>query len=157
MNRHRERRTCLTNKDLKKLRRADLLEILVEQGRKIDELETQLTTANKELEDRRIALSETGSIAEAALKLNKVFEDAEKAAQQYVENVAMRAKDGKAVPARPRPAEADEETKKKSEQLMVATARKCKAMEEATAKKCLEMIEAAKREAAQYGYQDTQN
>lgn len=36
---------------------------------------------------REIIVAEAGSIAEAALKLNKVFESAQAAADQYLENV----------------------------------------------------------------------
>ena len=38
--------------------------------------------------------------------------------------------------------------KKKAEQLLIETARRCKRMEEETAKKCLRMIEEAKKNAA---------
>ena len=47
----------------------------------------ELAEANARLEERRIAIEESGSIAEASLKLTKVFEEAQKAADLYVENV----------------------------------------------------------------------
>lgn len=77
----------MTNKELKKLSRSDLLEILVEQSEKIESLEKALSLAKVELEDRRIAISKAGSIAEASLELNKLFQTAENAAQQYLENI----------------------------------------------------------------------
>lgn len=40
--------------------------------------------------DRNIELEEAGNIAEAALKLNKVFEAAQKAADQYLDNLRQR-------------------------------------------------------------------
>lgn len=82
----------MTEKELKKLNRSELLEILVAQGEKIETLEQQLADAQKALQDRRIEISPCGSIAEAALKLNHIFEDAESAAAQYLESVRLQEK-----------------------------------------------------------------
>ena len=82
----------MTEKELKKLNRSELLEILVAQGEKIETLEQQLADAQKALQDRRIEISSCGSIAEAALKLNHIFEDAESAAAQYRESVRLQEK-----------------------------------------------------------------
>ena len=82
----------MTEKELKKLNRSELLEILVAQGEKIETLEQQLADAQKALQDRRIEISSCGSIAEAALKLNHIFEDAESAAEQYLESVRLQEK-----------------------------------------------------------------
>lgn len=74
----------MTNKELRKLSRAELIDILFE-------LQTQnenLTAENRELaaqlESRQLQITEAGSIAEAALRLNGVFEAAQAAADQYV-------------------------------------------------------------------------
>ncbi len=77
----------MENKELKKLSRKDLLEILVEQSEKIEALQQELSAAKAELEDRKIIISKAGSIAKASLELNKVFQAAENAAQQYLENI----------------------------------------------------------------------
>ena len=82
----------MTEKELKKLNRSELPEILVAQGEKIETLEQQLADAQKALQDRRIEISSCGSIAEAALKLNHIFEDAESAAAQYLESVRLQEK-----------------------------------------------------------------
>lgn len=74
-------------KDLKKMSRRDLLEILVLQSKKIDSLEEELDKVNEQLSSKRISIEEVGSIAEASLKLNKVFETAQQAADQYLENI----------------------------------------------------------------------
>ena len=73
----------MTDKELRKLRRDDLLQILIDQQRQNDELKTALEEARRALEDRRIKLNESGSVAEAALRLNGVFEAAQSAADQY--------------------------------------------------------------------------
>ena len=74
----------MTDKELRKLSRAELIDILFE-------LQTQnenLTAENRELaaqlESRQLQITEAGSIAEAALRLNGVFEAAPAAADQYV-------------------------------------------------------------------------
>jgi len=74
-------------KDIKRMSRKDLLEILVLQNKKIDELEKKLNEANKLLETKKIILLESGSIAEASLRLNKVFEIAQQSANQYLDNI----------------------------------------------------------------------
>ncbi len=73
--------------DLSKLSRKQLLELLLRQTKRADELELRLVELEKKLESRRIAELEAGSIAEAALRLNGVFEAAQAAADQYLENI----------------------------------------------------------------------
>lgn len=77
----------INQKEIRKMSRRDLLEILVLQSQKIDELEEELKGAKELLESKQIMISEAGSIAEASLKLNKVFEAAQQAADQYLENI----------------------------------------------------------------------
>jgi len=80
------------DKRLKKISKKELLEILLAQAKKIDELETELKEVKEELNSRRIEIKKSGSIAEAALKLNGIFELAQKTADEYVENVKERCK-----------------------------------------------------------------
>ena len=56
----------MTDKELRKLHREDLLQILISQQRRIDELTAALEEAEGALNERKIALEESGSIAEAA-------------------------------------------------------------------------------------------
>ncbi len=77
----------MTERELKRLRRADLLEILLELSQENEQLKKDLADAQAQLEDRRIRLEEAGSIAEAALELNGVFEAAQKACQEYLDNI----------------------------------------------------------------------
>lgn len=77
----------LTDKELKHMSRAELLELLIEQMEENERLRLSLAKANAELADRQITLERAGSIAKAALELNKVFEAADLAARQYVESV----------------------------------------------------------------------
>lgn len=77
----------MTDKELRRLNRAELLEMLLVQMEKNEKLEGQLAEAEAALADRRIKINESGTLAEAALRLNKVFEDADRAAQMYLENI----------------------------------------------------------------------
>lgn len=77
----------MTDKELKKLSRADLLELLLEESRENERLREKLRVASEKLKDRTILIQNAGSIAEAAMQLNHVFEAAEEAAQQYLDNV----------------------------------------------------------------------
>ena len=79
----------MTDKELKKLSRVDLLEMLVSQSKEIERLQALLDEANAKLDSRVIAISEAGSIANASLQLNSVFTAAEEAASQYLENIKL--------------------------------------------------------------------
>lgn len=95
---------------LKSMKRSELLEILLMQSRKIDALNREVQQLQQELQEtqqqlacRQIDLVEAGSIAEAALRLNGVFEAAQNACDQYVESVKERAGKQRLVYPRPRP------------------------------------------------------
>lgn len=72
---------------LKKLSRQDLLEMLIKEEKRIEQLEQELEEARAELQNRSIQISTSGSIAEAALKIQGIFEVAQAAADQYLENI----------------------------------------------------------------------
>ena len=80
----------MTEKELKRLSRADLLEMLITQSKKIRQLEDKMEQAENKLHSRQIAIDEAGSIAEASLALNGVFDAAQAAGQQYLENIQRR-------------------------------------------------------------------
>ena len=86
----------MTEKELRRLSRAELLEMLLAQTEENRQLKKELQEAEEALEDRRIAIEESGTMAEAALRLNGVFEAADRAVQQYLENKerAMRERSG---------------------------------------------------------------
>ncbi len=83
----------MTSQELKKLSRADLLKLLLEERQENERLRAQLKKAYEALRDRKIRMENVGSIAEAALKLNDVFEAAQAAADQYLENVRRMAEE----------------------------------------------------------------
>ena len=69
------------------MRRSELLEIMLEQQKEIDRLQKELEKTKALLADKRIMKRRAGTIAEAALKLNEIFETAQRAADQYVYSV----------------------------------------------------------------------
>lgn len=77
----------MTDRELRKLNRRELLELLIEQERELEHLQEMLREAEERTQSREIQISEAGSIAEAALMLNGVFEAAQAAADQYLDNL----------------------------------------------------------------------
>ena len=77
----------MTDKELRKLSRADLLSLMLAQSKEIDRLKAELADARKQLEDRHLLLEKSGSLADASLAIFHVLEDAQKAADLYLENV----------------------------------------------------------------------
>ena len=77
----------MTDKELQRMSRKALLELLIEQIEENEKMKVQLQEAQTKLESREIIASEAGSIAQAALQLNDVFLAADNAAKQYLENI----------------------------------------------------------------------
>ena len=74
----------MTSKELRKLSRRELIEVLLAQTREMEQLKAELNSKNELLEKREINIRESGSIAEAALRLSGIFEVAQKAADTYL-------------------------------------------------------------------------
>lgn len=77
----------MTSKELRKLSRRELIEVLLAQTREMEQLKAELNSKNELLEKREINIRESGSIAEAALRLSGIFEDAQKAADTYLAEI----------------------------------------------------------------------
>lgn len=83
----------MTDRELRRLSRAELLELLLKQSREVERLQGELEAMQLQLANRQIEIETAGSIAEAALRLNGVFQAAEAAAAQYLENVRRMAEE----------------------------------------------------------------
>ena len=81
----------MTEKELKKLNRYQLLELLIIQTERADELQKKLDDAQALLDSRDVKLTVMGSIAEASLQLGGVFEAAQNAADTYLNAAKERA------------------------------------------------------------------
>ena len=71
----------MKKKDLKKLSRLDLLELLLEQSKEIDNLKAELEETKNQLNQKEIMISD------AVLKLNDIFSIAQETENQYVNSV----------------------------------------------------------------------
>lgn len=111
----------MTEKELRRLTRSDLLEMLLSLSKENEKLKMQLEQANKQLEDRQIAIEKSGSLAEAALHLNGMFEAAQAACEQYIQNMRLRCE--------------------RQDQI-------CSQMERITQEKCNQLLARAKNEAS---------
>ena len=101
----------------------DLLEMMLTLSKENEQLRRQLEETEKRLNDRKIAIEKSGSLAEAALQLNGLFETAQAACDQYTQNIQYRFEH--------------------QEQI-------CQQMEQETKEKCARMLKAAKKQADTY-------
>lgn len=77
----------MNEKEFRHLSRKELVDIIYELEKRIEKKDAEIEDLQKQLDDRRILLNRSGNIAEASLALNHVFEDAQKAADQYVSEI----------------------------------------------------------------------
>ena len=83
----------MTEKDLKKLNRYQLLELLIVQTDRADKLQAKLDIAEEQLANQELQISSLGSIAEASLQLKGVFQAAQDAADMYIGAAKKRAEE----------------------------------------------------------------
>ena len=77
----------MTDKEFKRLRRSQLIDIIYQLQLQIDKLTEQNQALERELADKRLHLRNAGNIAEAALELNDCFRSAQNAAEQYLNEI----------------------------------------------------------------------
>lgn len=83
----------MTEKDLKKLNRYQLLELLIVQTERADKLEASLKLAERRMVDQTLQITPLGSIAEASLHVEGVFQAAQKAADMYIDAAKKKAEE----------------------------------------------------------------
>ena len=142
----------MTDQELRKLSRKDLLELLISQGHERDALQAELEQTKAALENRQLCIEQAGSIAEASLQLNGVFEAAQAAAQQYLENIRQRSEHIEEACAKREAACArlEAETQKKVDRQMQEAVKAAQVMEAETRRKCEAMEADAKKKAEAY-------
>lgn len=123
----------MIEKELRKLRRVDLLEMLTVQMRENESLQDQVKDLIDQLNNRKIMLSNAGSIAEAAIRVNEVFQAAQAAGDQYLENLAR----------------LDEEKKAEYEKMRQEAEREYQYMKQEIEAECREMREKTEFECRQ--------
>lgn len=77
----------MTDKEFKRLRRGDLIEIIYQMQEDADALRQENDRLNRELADRRTKIEEAGSIAEATVALNRLFQTAQATADDYLAEI----------------------------------------------------------------------
>ena len=121
----------MNERELHRLSRKAILEIMLEQSKAMEELRAECEGLRKELEEARAALksreidiNEAGSIAVAALKVNGIFEIAQVAGQQYLENIKRLSERQEAVCA-----QMEAESRERSRAMLEETEEKCRKLE----------------------------
>lgn len=135
----------MTDQEMRKLSRQDLLELLLALRQERDALQEELEQTKAALQDRMLKINEAGSIADATLRLSGVFEAAQFAAEQYLVNI-------RALSERQRDICAQEEAKARAmiEQQLKTAAQTAQKMEETSRQKCQAMEAEAKQRAEAY-------
>ena len=118
----------MADRELRHMRRTELVEIIFALKQSEDQLKAENADLTAKLEQRQIHLDSAGSIAQAALELNHVFEAAQAAADDYLASV--RSVDRDALQAQAK-AEADQilaQARAEAEQLKAQTEADCAAL-----------------------------
>ena len=149
----------MTDKELQRLKRRELLEILLEQSKEKDTLSMQLNEKDRMIKElqlklaiRKIDLEKVGTLAEASFVLNGVLEAADKAAQQYLENIQnLHEKEKSLFEVKKEEVEAScktkiKETEKRSKELLEMTKEICDERKKETEEKCQCLEQKAKEE-----------
>ena len=77
----------MTDKEFKRLTRAQLIDVIYQLQLQIDKLNEQNRALESELADKRLRLRNAGNIAEAALEISDCFRSAQSAAEQYLDEI----------------------------------------------------------------------
>lgn len=147
---------AMTDEELRKLKRADLLELLVAQGKENEALQEKLRQAEAALWDRQIQLDEAGNIAEAALRLSGVFQAAQQASDQYLESIRKKHEETESrctqleETSRARAERLEQESKAQAERLVAEAEEKARALTAETEAKCRAMVAQAEAETREF-------
>ena len=72
---------------LSKMKKKDLLEIMLAQSKEIDSLREKVSELESKLASREFEFDRIGSIAEASLAVTNIFKEADEAAKIYLDNI----------------------------------------------------------------------
>lgn len=79
---------------LKRIKRVELYEIILAQDEEIKRLRQETADLSVKLAKRDINIQKAGTLAEASFSLTNIFEEAQKVADIYLENVKMQTSNG---------------------------------------------------------------
>ena len=135
----------MTDDQLRKLNRSDLLELLIAQGKEMEALRKQMRQAQEQLTSRRIHLDEAGSIADASLRLNGVFEAAQAAADLYLESIRAQCRENEE-----RCAAMESDSRERAKELIADAQERAGKLERETTAACRRMVDEAEKESREY-------
>lgn len=78
----------MISKELKKLSRRELVDIIYQMKKNEQQMQEEIAALQDALQEKRIRISEAGSIAEAATSITNVFASAQRAADLYLQEIA---------------------------------------------------------------------
>ena len=79
----------MNNKDLKRLSRRELVDIIYRMKQNEEKMQEQILDLENELRDKRIRITVAGSIAAAAADITDLFATAQKTADLYLSEIAL--------------------------------------------------------------------
>ena len=85
----------MNGKELKRLRRRELVEIIYQMKKNEERMQEEIAALQAELNDKRLRLSEAGSIAEAAASIANLFSAAQTTADVYLHEIACMKEEAK--------------------------------------------------------------
>ena len=130
----------MADRELRHMRRTELVEIIFALKQSEDALKAENAALKTQLEERQIRLDKAGSIAQAALELNHVFEAAQAAADDYLASVRAADHDTDALRA---------QAQAEAAQILAQAQAEADQRKAQTERECCEMTEAAQRRCAQ--------
>lgn len=135
----------MTDKELKRLSREELLQIMLEQSKEIQRLQDQLNETEAKLQDKILKINQAGSLMEASMQLNGVFEAAERACQQYTENIKQLSQRQSQICA-----QQEQEGREQAQKILAEARQQALALERSTKQQCDNMLEEARTQSQKY-------
>lgn len=139
----------MKEKPLKRMGRAELLQMLIERTRELealqeqmDELTDELQTARAELDRRTLAVQNAGSLAEASVQINGMIEAAQKTADQYLYNIERMQREQEAACQ-----QMAAQAKTQAEQIIRDAEKRAQQIESEAHRKCDELMHTARQDA----------
>lgn len=115
----------MNNKELKHLNRRELVDIIYQLKKNEQEMQEEIKKLKEELQDKRIGLSQAGSIADAAMSVTDVFAVAQKTADIYLNEILIMKED-----TEKKCAEMIEEAEKKVEKILSVSEKRIAGLKE---------------------------
>jgi hypothetical protein len=135
----------MTDNEIRHLGKTELLSILRDQEAELEQLRTQIARLQSQQKARIIQMEECGSIAEASLQINQVFQVAQASADQYLASIRQKKADAEKAANR-----VETEANERSEAQIRATELKCRQMEAESQRKSIAYWDALQLQLEQF-------